>query len=232
MNRKLFCKKKFSAYLCIVKNSKEENSKEEVKQKIISAALSLFRKQGIKEVKMDDIASLISVSKRTIYELFTDKENLIIEALKLSHESVSAEAKEIIRNSNDILDIILKLYELYFRILSETNRLFFTDLERYPEVLNRRKAREKKNNKRFIAWMEEGRKQGLFREDADFEILAFILQRDLELIMTVNKQPGNSDLSHYKPEELGRLLILFYLRGIATAKGRERIEDFIQKNKQ
>ncbi len=181
---------------------------------------------------MDDIASLISVSKRTIYELFTDKENLIIEALKLSHESVSAEAKEIIRNSNDILDIILKLYELYFRILSETNRLFFTDLERYPEVMSRRKAREKKNNKRFIAWMEEGRKQGLFREDADFEILAFILQRDLELIMTVNKQPGNSDLSRYKPEELGRLLILFYLRGIATAKGRERIEDFIQKNKQ
>ena len=232
MNRKLFCQKKFSTYLCIVKNSKEENSKEEVKQKIISAALGLFRKQGIKEVKMDDIASLISVSKRTIYELFTDKENLILEAIKYSQETIAAEAKEIIRNSNDILDIILKLYELYFRTLSNTNRLFFIELERYPEVLNRRKAREKKNNKRFIAWMEEGRKQGLFREDANFEILAFILQRDLELIMTVNKQPGNSDLSRYKPEELGRLLILFYLRGIATAKGRERIEDFIQKNKQ
>lgn len=232
MNRKLFCKKKFSAYLCIVKNSKEENNKEEVKQKIISAALSLFRKQGIKEVKMDDIASLISVSKRTIYELFTDKENLILEAIKYSHETIAAEAKEIIRNSNDILDIILRLYELYFRTLSSTNRLFLIDLERYPEVMSRRKAREKKNNKRFIAWMEEGRKQGLFREDADFGILAFILQRDLELIMTVNKQPGNSDLSRYKPEELGRLLILFYLRGIATAKGRERIEDFIQKNKQ
>lgn len=181
---------------------------------------------------MDDIASLISVSKRTIYELFTDKENLILEAIKYSQETIAAEAKEIIRNSNDILDIILRLYELYFRTLSNTNRLFLIDLERYPEVLNRRKAREKKNNKRFIAWMEEGRKQGLFREDADFGILAFILQRDLELIMTVNKQPGNSDLSHYKPEELGRLLILFYLRGIATAKGRERIEEFIDKNKQ
>lgn len=218
-------------YLCNVKINKEEHSKEEVKQRIIIAALGLFRKQGIKEVKMDDIASLISVSKRTIYELFTDKENLILEAIKYSQETIAAEAKEIIRNSNDILDIILKLYELYFRTLSNTNRLFLIDLERYPEVMNRRKAREKKNNKRFIAWMEEGRKQGLFREDADFGILAFILQRDLELIMTVNKQPGNSDLSRYKPEELGRLLILFYLRGIATAKGRERIENFIQKNK-
>ncbi len=230
-NRKLFCHKKFSAYLCKVKNSKEENSKKETKHKIIIAALNLFRKQGIREVKMDDIASLISVSKRTIYEIFTDKENLIIETLKYSQKQTVAEARKIIRSSNDILDIILKLYEHYFNLLRSTNRLFFTDLERYPEVLNRRKAREKRNNKRFLAWMEEGRKQGLFRSDADFEILAFILRRDLELIMTVNKQPENSTLSRYKPEDLGRLLILFYLRGIATAKGREKIEDFIQKNK-
>lgn len=182
---------------------------------------------------MDDIASLVSVSKRTIYELFTDKENLILEALKLNQENISIKAKEIIRSSNDILDIILRLYEFYFKILSNASPRFFTDLERYPEVLSRRKAREMKNNKRFIAWLEEGRKQGLFREDANFEILVFILQRDLNLIMTVNKQPeNNSNLSNYKPEELGRLLILFYLRGIATAKGRERINEFIEKNKQ
>ncbi len=215
-----------------MKNNKEEHSKEEAKLKIIIAALDLFRKQGIKEAKMDDIATHISVSKRTIYELFTDKENLIVETLKYNQEQVVAEAKRIIRSSNDVFDIILGLYEHYFKVLSNTSRRFFTDLERYPEILSRRKAREKRNNKRFIAWMEEGRKQGLFRDDANFEILAFILQRDLELIMTVNKQPENSNLSRYKPEDLGRLLILFYLRGIATAKGRERIELFIQKNKQ
>lgn len=231
MHRKLFCYKKFSAYLCIVKNCKEEHNKEEVKERIVSAALALFRKQGIKEVKMDDIASQISVSKRTIYELFTDKENLIVEALKYSQEQVAAEAKRIIRASNDILDIILGLYEHYFNLLSNTNHRFFTDLERYPEVLSHRKAREKRNNKRFIAWMEEGRKQGLFREDADFVVLAYILQRDLTLIMEVNKKADNRELSQYKPEDLGRLLILFYLRGIATAQGRVRIEEFIKKNK-
>lgn len=181
---------------------------------------------------MDDIATMISVSKRTIYELFTDKENLIIETLKYHQELVVADAKEIIRKSSDVFGIILGLYEYHFKILSDTSPRFFTDLERYPEVLSRRKTRERRNNKRFIAWMEEGRKQGLFREDADFEILAFILKRDLELIMRVNKQPENSNLSNYKPEELGHLLILFYLRGIATAKGQERIEEFIQKNKQ
>lgn len=214
-----------------MKANKEEHTKEDVKEKILRTALEQFQAHGIKEVKMDDIASILSVSKRTIYEQFADKEELIIEVLKYNQKQIVAEAKRNIRESSDILDIILKLYEHYFNMLNNVNRKFFTDLEKYPEVLTRRKIREKKNNKRFIAWMEEGRKQGLFREDADFEILSFILQRDLELIMTVNKQPQQSDLSKYEPEDLGRILILYYLRGIATIKGQEKIESFIQKYK-
>lgn len=211
-----------------MKSNREENSREDVKQRIVEAALEQFLLHGIKEVKMDNIASLISVSKRTIYELFTDKEVLIIEALKHHQKAMHEEARNIIKDSNDILDVILRLYNLYFRHLRSANRKFFTDLDRYPNARNGIKEREKRNDKRFLAWMEEGRKQGLFREDADFKILAFVLKRDLELIMALNKSP-EGDLRSYTPEELGRLLILFYLRGIATTKGQEKIEEFMKE---
>ncbi len=213
-----------------MRGCKEENNREDVRQKIIETALTLFLSRGIKDVKMDNIASLISVSKRTIYELFTDKEVLIEETLKHHHKQMQDEARNIIKSSNDILDVILNLYGLYFNYLKNTSRSFFTDLDRYPNIRDSIREREKKNDKRFIAWMEEGRKQGLFREDADFRILAFVLKRDMELIMTINKQKNEGELNDYTPEELGRHLILFYLRGIATLKGQEKIEKFIQKN--
>lgn len=229
--RKLFASAKFSAYLCNVKTQKEDNNKEEVKNLILKAAQKLFLERGIKDVKMDDIASFISVSKRTIYEQFGDKEQLIIESIKEMQRQTAKRAREIIRNSTDTFDIILKLYELYFELLRSTSAKFFSDLDKYPEVKNRSTARQKRNSKLFIAWMEEGRKQGLFREDADFNILSYILGRDLQLIMSVSKQKEQSELSNYTPEDLGRTLILFYLRGIATAKGREKIAEFIKGNK-
>ncbi len=233
MRKKVFCvilqRKRNSVEK--MKNSKEENNRSEAKQKIVEATLELFFKHGIKDVKMDDIASHISVSKRTIYELFTDKEILVAEALKHHQQIMHAKAREIIKGSTDIFDVILSLYNLYFDNLKNINKKFFTDLDRYPDVRNRNKERDKRNEKKFIAWMEEGRRQGLFREDADFKILAFILKRDLELIMTINKQTPDNELSNYTPDQLGRLLILFYLRGIATAKGREKIEEFIKSNK-
>lgn len=214
-----------------MKVSKEENNRSEVKEKIKAAALELFLKNGIKEVKMDDIASLISVSKRTIYELFSDKELLITETLTQHQKQMHDEAKLIIKDSTDTLDVILRLYGLFFSKLQKINRKFFADLARYPNLHNHNKEREKKNSKKFIAWMEEGRKQGLFREDADFKILLYIMKRELDHIVMLKAQnTQEEELSRYTSEQLGQLLILFYLRGIATPKGQEKIEEFIQKH--
>lgn len=210
---------------------REEHPKEDIRNQIVETALELFVTKGIKEVKMDDIASLLSVSKRTIYELFTDKEQLVLEAVKLQHEKMREEAKTIIRHTEGILGIILALYSLYFNKLKNINKKFFLELEKYPNICRRNKDREAKNNKKFVAWMEMGRKQGLFREDANFEILSFILQRNLKTIFRVNMQnDDNNELSKYTTEELGRSLILFYLRGISTAKGQEIIEEHIKRN--
>ena len=78
--------------------------------------------------------------------------------------------------------------------------------------------------------MEMGRQQGLFRKDADFEILTFIIKRDLTTILEVKLQKGHSELNKYTPDELGRKLILFYLRGISTPRGQEIIEEYLNRN--
>lgn len=206
---------------------KEEHTKKGVRGLIAETALELFLTRGIKEVKMDDIAFALSISKRTIYELFADKEQLLLEAMKLHGEKIRKEAKEEIRKSEHILDIILRLYTLYFEKLKTINMNFIKEIERYPKIYQRNKDREAKNDKKFIAWMEMGRKQGLFREDANFDILLYILRRDLEIIVTSRMKDEKSELGKYTPDELGRTLILFYLRGISTTKGQEIIEEYM-----
>lgn len=208
--------------------TKEEHTKEEVRDLITEKALELFAEKGIKDVKMDDIAAELSMSKRTIYEQFADKEQLLLEALKLHNRRMRDEAKVRIRKAKHVLDIVLTLYSLYFQSLKSINIKFFKELERYPNICKRNRERNNKNDKRFLAWMEMGRKQGLFREDANFEILLYILRRDLETIFTANMRDEQNELSKYTPEELGRTLILFYLRGISTTQGQEFIEEYLK----
>lgn len=209
---------------------KEEHTKDDVRNIIIGKALELFTSRGIKDVKMDDIASELSISKRTIYEQFADKEELLLETLKMHNSWFRKEAKERIRKAEHVLGIILSIYSLYFESLKRVNIKFFKDLERYPNIRKLHSEKNHANDKKFIAWVEMGRKQGLFLEDANFDVLIFILRRDLETIFTANLKNEENELSKYTPDELGRALILFYLRGISTIKGQEIIEEYLNNS--
>ena len=211
--------------------TKEEHTKEEVHILITEKALELFTQKGIKDVKMDDIASILSMSKRTIYEQFADKEQLLLEALKLHNKRMRDKTREKIREAKHVLDIVLTMYTMYFESIKSVNIKFFKELERYPNICKRNTERDQKNDKKFLAWMEMGRRQGFFREDANFEILLYILRRDLQAIFTANMKDEKNELSKYTPDELGRTLILFYLRGISTPRGQEIIEDYMRNNK-
>lgn len=199
--------------------------KEDVRTRIIEGASTLFFRNGIKSVKMDDIAHELNVSKRTIYEHFTDKEQLLIECLKFIYQDLRAQGKKLIRKSSrNTLDVILILYKIYFDMLKRANRNFFIDVKKYPQIIKHQQRREESNNRKFKAWMQQGIDEGLFREDAKSDILLYILKRDLELIIET------TDFNTYSTDDLGKNFILFYLRGIATPKGQQIIEEFIQKS--
>ena len=172
---------------------KDNRTKKEIFDQIVETAHTLFIERGIKDVKMDDIAAEMSISKRTIYELFNDKEQMLHEVLKYQNERMCENGREIIRNSSHILEIILKLYNLHFELLKKVNNKFFAELNKYPEICRKRQAKEAQNAKKFTAWMEMGRQQGLFREDADFNILTFIIKRDLTTILEVKMQKGYTE---------------------------------------
>ncbi len=63
-------------------NLKEHLSKLELRERIVELALDSFATHGIKSITMDEIATTLGISKRTLYEVFPDKETLLLECLK------------------------------------------------------------------------------------------------------------------------------------------------------
>ena len=98
------------------------SEKNELREKIIETANTQFQTHGIKEVKMDDIAAALGISKRTLYQLFKDKEELLYESIRYGHKLSVDKAKQLIRNASDTMDVILSLYDLYLRQMKVINK--------------------------------------------------------------------------------------------------------------
>lgn len=60
--------------------------RQELRLRLLRVAMREFRSKGIKAVKMDDIANILSVSKRTMYETFENKEHLLMESVKAEYD--------------------------------------------------------------------------------------------------------------------------------------------------
>lgn len=97
---------------------RKENDREELKLRVVETASKSFMTLGIKAVHMDDIASSLSISKRTLYELFGDKEELLLEVFRFYRHCMNEYMQEIASSANNVLEVILTFYERKFNELS------------------------------------------------------------------------------------------------------------------
>jgi AcrR family transcriptional regulator len=202
-------------------NVKECSPRTELKERIIVTALTAFKKNGIKSITMDDVAALLKISKRTLYEIFEDKETLLLECV-IYHQHLSKKMLEgIVASSTNVLEIILKCYQKSVEVLRETDRRFIDDIKKYPGVHEIMVNCRKQDNEVVTAFLKKGVTQGLFREDINYEIIQLLLRKQFDIL----KQ---TDIcSQYSFLEVYESIILTYLRGISTQKGADELEKFI-----
>ena len=72
------------------KNNSQNSYRQELRERILATAMNEFYTKGIKAVKMDDIAKRLSISKRTLYEIYQNKEELLLEGMKASEAEFDA----------------------------------------------------------------------------------------------------------------------------------------------
>lgn len=196
------------------KDNLQTNYRMELPAKIMQVAMREFRRCGVKAVKMDDIASRLSISKRTLYEIFSNKEELLLECVRMQEEAFDSHMAEFgSDSSHNSIDIILEFYRYQMQNVSDVSPAFYEELSKYGHVVDFLNKKRIKRNANAKAFFVNGVSEGYFRKDVDFDIVSQIGAASMEHAMKTKmyEKYGMKGLLH-------NILFLF-LRGLCTAEG-------------
>jgi AcrR family transcriptional regulator len=197
-----------------------------IKERIQQKAAELFKRYGIRSVTMDEIAGQLGISKKTIYQFYSDKETLVKDIFK----DMTDQNKEKCTYFKDIAENAI--HEQYLssdsaqEIFNNMNTSVLFDLNRFhPNVF----AEFEKFKKQFLfnsikENIVRGIKEGLFRKDIDVNIITWLR---LEMISGVfhNEEVINGKT---KPNQFENEMKNFFLHGICTEKGLGYISKYKQ----
>ena len=103
----------------------------ETKDRILQGAEELFYKFGIKSVTMDDIAKHLSISKKTIYQFFSDKNELVVTLMSVKLKEDECEFRQIQTESENVIVEVFNMMKHMGVMFSKANPNVFYDLQKY-----------------------------------------------------------------------------------------------------
>lgn len=198
----------------------------QLRQSIVETAMRLFMLHGIKAVKMDDIAHDLVISKRTLYELYDNKEQLLYEGVRYYHEKRQLDLEAYEAGGHNVLEVIIHLYRYHVEEFGQTNPLFYEDVVKYPSVFNALMARQRHNQSLFLEFMQRGVKEGFFQADVNYQLVAQMF----EAFTTHLRQ--HHLYQQFSFEELFFSTFFVMLRGFCTVKGITFLDQFVNENRQ
>lgn len=136
----------------MMEHGRDASQKAELRERIIMTATEAFTLKGIKCITMDDIAAALGISKRTLYEVFADKESLLKECILQKQAERDKYLQEIYEQSNNVLEVILAVFQKSIEIFHQTNKRFFEDIKKYPKVYAMMKDRSESDSEKTMSF--------------------------------------------------------------------------------
>ena len=192
----------------------------DVRKQIISVAAEMFHQQGIRSVTMDDIAHRLCMSKRTLYQIFADKESLLLACVIQHEEEVIKQLEEVYNNTQNVLEFLLLVFSLKLKELNEIDPLFFEDMQKYPKVIEHIRQHKNENEQKSASFLQKGVEQGVFRKEINFKIVARQLSSCFDDVVE------NGLIDEYAKSEVFMNIIIPYIRGCATQVGIAMIDNY------
>lgn len=195
-----------------------------MKEKIIAKASELFLKLGFKSITMDDIASEMCISKKTIYKFFLKKEDLIDEAVHNVHKHIHSTIKKIASKELNAIEENYTVRKMFKEMFNSTQTSPIYQLKKhYPEIYENTMAMQLEEcNWFFNQNIEKGIQQGFYRENIKIDTYAHFYYT---LIFAIN---GNT-MMEQETQELELEALEYHTRAMATIKGIKELEKQISK---
>ncbi|MCF2496135.1 TetR/AcrR family transcriptional regulator [Dyadobacter chenhuakuii] len=190
-----------------------------MKERIIKSALSLFWRYGIKSVTMDDIAKDLGISKRTIYQHYSDKEAILALVIQKEIMDQKCEIEKLEEKAANPIEQIMHSSTQMQNTLSEMNPALLYDLKKYyPKAWEQFETyKHEFLLKNIRENLVSGIEQGLYRPDIDVDILALLRIEQIVLAFDPTVFPQKKfSMMHTQMQ-----FLLHFLRGILSEKGFE-----------
>jgi len=190
----------------------------ELKEKIIEVATGLFRIRGVRAVTMDDIAREAGMSKKTIYQEFKDKSQLVYEAFSAFLEKDECKLQEIYVGEGCVIEHFIKVSKFMRDQYADMNPLILAEIRRYyPKAWKRFEEFQKGHAmKSIVEILERGKRLGYFRNEINVEILALMRLEQISLDLR-----SISSGLEFSMGELQKQMFAHFIQGILTDKGRK-----------
>lgn len=197
-----------------------------VRERIMETALRMFRMYGIKSVTMFDISRESGVSKKTVYEHFRDKEDLVHEGMSFLLNGHVEQFKNFRQHSANAIEELIRELE-YMELLGKTvNPVMLYEVQKYHPGIWKTVEDFKKDCvlDAISENLKRGTEEGLYRNDLNTTIVARMRQLQLETVF----DPAQYPATQYDMHEVMTQLTQHFILGITTLKGRKIAAGYLQ----
>jgi len=193
-------------------------------EQILNGAQELFFRYGVKGITMDDVAKHLSMSKRTIYEKFPNKDAIIEILLKQHLEKHLEDFKKFRHASANAIEEILMMLQPLKQLFESMNPRVLFELKKFHPQSWEEFQKFKKNAlmETLISNMKRGIKEDLYRSDIDLNVLAVLRIEEVELAWN----PEIYSPSEYNLAKVQMCLLEHFLFGITNIKGHSIAEKY------
>lgn len=199
----------------------DEPTYDDAHRQVISVAMKAFYKKGVKSVTMDEIAHELTMSKRTLYQLFVDKEALLLACIIEEHRMHAEMMEERMKQTDNVLELLLVDFSVRLKALKNVAPAFFVDVARFPKVKEKMKNDRLQHREKAVHFLQGGVNQGLFRADVNFDIIFDLFMNQLDNLSQ------DAQFERYEPIEIFKHCVFFYIRGCTTPKGMAMMDEFL-----
>lgn len=197
----------------------------EAKEKILNSAQELFIQYGIRSVTMDDVARAASMSKKTLYQYFDNKDGLVLEVAVDHFKNEREELKEIHEVSKDAIHEVLLVSQCLKKHVFRMNPSLLYDMKKYHGYAWDKYLEFKQTTIRghIEDNIERGKKEGLFREEVDAKVLSILRVESVQIVFNTRIFPREE----FDFPTVQLQILDHFIHGLLTDKGRKKYEEYM-----
>ncbi len=185
--------------------------------RILSESMRLFKKNGIRSVSMDDVSKELGMSKKTIYQYFANKTELVENVLGYIHEKERIPCIGSDTENMNAIDILLAVSKNVSVQLKDMNPINAYELQKYYPTIYREFIIKKRDHvfEQVKQNFAQGISEGIYRNDLDIDLVARLY---IQKLVDVHDPEFLSSVN-FGFEKVFQVMFDNHIRGIANAEG-------------